>query len=257
MKWVRFLVCVSFGLVWGPMALAKEPSFVLEKCEINLHDKASLQRGAALYVNYCLGCHSLKYMRYDQLGRDLKIVDEEGKVLEKLIVDNLNFLSDKITDPMTNSILPNDALNWFGIPPRDLSVVARFRGKDWLYTYLKSFYTDDARIVGVNNLIFKDVAMPHSLINLQGEQVPVYRPAESIGDHAVQDIMGVKLSKSGLLSPAEYDKALVDLVNFLEYVGEPTKQVREQKGAGVLLFLVIFTIFAYLLKREYWKDIVK
>lgn len=208
----------------------------LKEVHNDLGDMASLQRGAQLYVNYCQGCHSLQYVRYSQL-RDylgIKLKDDQDRLdtpesinlSHKLINENLNFVSDKVTDPILSAMPKKEAEKWFGVAPPDLSLVARVRGPNWIYTYLKSFYKDDKRPWGVNNTLFPNVAMPHVLWALERE-----------------------------LSPKQYDRVVTDLVNFLEYIGEPIKLKRQHMGVFVLLFLSILTIFLYLLKREYWKDV--
>jgi ubiquinol-cytochrome c reductase cytochrome c1 subunit len=171
----------------------------------------------------------------------------------------MNFLNDKVNSTIGVSMPKVDAQKWFGVAPPDLSLVARSRGNDWLYTYLRSFYLDSKRPWGVNNTVFPDVGMPHVLINLQGEQAPVYRTEKITDDNGQvtekQVISHLELKKPGSMNPAEFDQAMTDLVNFLDYVGEPHKLERKRLGVWVMLFLVIFTLFAYLLKREYWKDI--
>jgi ubiquinol-cytochrome c reductase cytochrome c1 subunit len=198
----------------------------LDKVHIDIHDSASLQRGAQLFMNYCAGCHSLKYVRYEGMAKDIGIVDEKNQVLEKLVKDNLIFRDEKITDPILTAMPPLDAAHWFGITPPDLSLVARSRGKDWLYTYLRSFYPDPKQPWGVNNYVFPSVAMPHVLYELQN-----------------------KLTKE------QFDASVRDLVNFLVLMGEPKQRERERLGVWVLLFLGVFLVFAWILKREYWKDI--
>lgn len=223
-------------------------NLVLQKAHNNLKDSASLQRGANLYINYCQGCHSLQYTRYSQL-RDylgIKLKDEQDHfgtpesiaLSNKLIKENLNFVTDKVTDPMISAMPKKDAEKWFGVAPPDLSLVTRVRGKDWVYTYLKSFYKDETRPWGVNNVLFPNVGMPHVLL-----------PLEGIKNKQLQ------LQTKGEMNLQQYDKAVTDLVNFLEFIGEPVKLKRQHMGVFVLLFLSILTIFLYLLKREYWKDV--
>jgi ubiquinol-cytochrome c reductase cytochrome c1 subunit len=210
-------------------------------------------------MNHCAGCHSLQYVRYKDMAKDIGIVDKKGIVLEKLVNSNLNFTSDKATDPILVATPKKESMKWFGVAPPDLSLAARVRGTDWLYTYLRSFYIDPKRPWGVNNVVFPDVGMPHILLTLQGTQVPVYK-TETLHDdegkpYEKQIISHLELKTPGTLTKDEYDKAMTDLVNFLDYVGEPHKLERQRLGVWVLLFLVVFTLFAYLLKREYWKDV--
>jgi ubiquinol-cytochrome c reductase cytochrome c1 subunit len=222
----------------------------LQAAHIDPYDKASLQRGAAVFVNYCMGCHSLEYMRYNGVAKDIGLVDSNGRILEKTVKTKLNFVSDKVTDNMHHSMPKTDAAKWFGVSPPDLTLIARVRGVDWLYSYLKGFYKDESRPWGVNNFVFPDVGMPHVLLELQGVQEAVF---QTHGEHKV--LVGLELKTPGSLSVEEYDQVVRDLVNFLEYAGEPIKVERQRLGVWVLLFLTIFLVFAYLLKREYWKDV--
>lgn len=228
-----------FVLLFAPLLVfASEGELHLDKAPAR--DVAGLQNGAKLFVNYCLNCHSASYMRYNRL-QDIGLTDQQIK-------DNLLFTADKVGEPMTIAMRRAEAKQWFGVPPPDLSVVARSRtseagsGADWLYTYLRGFYRDDARPSGWNNVVFSNVAMPHALWQLQGEQVMG-------ADHKLQ------LGKPGKLKPEEYDSAVADLVAFLQYMGEPVAQTRKQLGVYVLLFLAAFSVLAYALKREFWKDI--
>lgn len=231
----------------------------LDKSPNDLCDTASLQRGAKVYMNYCAGCHSLDFVRFDGMAKDLGMVDKDGKVLEKIVNENLNFINDKITSTIAVAAPKKDAAVWFGVAPPDLSLVARSRGTDWLYTYLRSFYADAAKPWGVNNLVFPDVGMPHVLQNLQGTQVAVTKTVTLMNEegqpYEKEVIDHLALQSPGSMTTEEYNKTITDLVNFLEYVGEPHKLERKRLGVWVLLFLVIFTLFAYLLKREYWKDV--
>lgn len=230
-------------LLSGPL-WANEGAFKLDKVAIDLSDKPALQRGAQLFMNHCAGCHSLKYIRYQTLAQDLGIVDMEGKVLDEVVKKNLMFVGEKLTDAITVNMTKSDGANWFGVAPPDLSLVARSRGANWLYTYLRSFYQDDKKPWGVNNLVFPDVAMPHVLLELQGLQVRT--------DDAAAPL---KMTRPGRLTAVAYDNAIKDLVNFLVYVGEPVQETRKHLGVWVLLFLGVFFIFAFLLKKEYWKDV--
>lgn len=213
------------------------------KFKPDVTDYASLQRGAMLFMNECSGCHSLKYTRYDSLAKGIQITDESGKVLDKIVKDNLIFISGQsLNSPILTSMNAIDAANWFGIAPPDLTLEARYRGAQWLYDYLRSFYVDPSRPWGVNNLAFPGVAMPHVLISLQGEQI-----LTADGD--------LKLVVQGSMTPAQYDTAIADLVNFLCYISEPAQSQRREIGAWLLVFVGIFAVFSYLLKREYWKDV--
>ena len=238
-------IILSFLLVFLPgLALAAGGGAHLDKADIDLHNQQSLQRGAKLFVNYCLSCHSAQHMRYNRMGRDIGLTD--GQVIE-----NLMFASDKIGNQMTIAMSRNDAKEWFGAPPPDLTLVARVRGADWLYTYLRTFYVDDTRPFGVNNIVFPSVGMPHVLWELQGVQKPVFKKDA----HGNEVIDHLEVVEPGTMTTVEYDKAMRDLVNFLVYMAEPAKLERYALGVKVILFLLVFLVVAYLLKKEYWKDI--
>lgn len=229
------------------VSLASGGGVHLDKAHIDSADRASQQRGAKLFVNYCQGCHSAKFMRYSRMASDLGMTEQQ-------VVDNLMLKDGKIGDTMTNAMKAEDASVWFGKAPPDLSLIARSRGADWLYTYLRTFYLDASRPMGVNNLVFKDVGMPHVLADLQGWQSPVFKTVVHDGKES-QVIDRLELTTPGSMKPAEYDAAVRDLVNFLDYVGEPIKLERQRLGIWVLLFLAVFFVVAYALKKEYWKDV--
>lgn len=213
----------------------------------DLSNQLSLQRGARLFVNYCLSCHSAAFMRYNRLGQDLGIPEDMLKA-------NLMFGTNKPGETMTAAMNPDDAQRWFGVAPPDLSVVARSRGADWLYTYFMSFYRDPARPTGVNNLAFKDVAMPHVLWELQGWQRAVHR-TEGKGAQAMQVIDRLEQETPGRLNAEEYAATVRDLVNFLVYLGEPIQLKRYTIGFWVIGYLLFLLVIVYLLKREYWSDV--
>jgi ubiquinol-cytochrome c reductase cytochrome c1 subunit len=219
----------------------------LQDANIDLKDKASLQRGAKYFVNYCMGCHSLQYMRYQRMADDLGIPDDELR-------ENLLFGDAKPTDMMTNALRSEDGTKWFGTEIPDLTLVTRWRSPDWVYSYLKSYYVDDERPYGVNNLVFPKVGMPHPFVHLQGLQVPVYAGGHGEG-HDKGHIVDVKLVEPGQLTPAEYDSLVRDITNFLTYVGEPYKLESRRIGLYVLLFLGVLFILAFYMKREFWKDV--
>ena len=229
--------CLTLVPVLG--AYANEGGIHLEDPAVDLTDHASLQRGARLFVNYCLGCHSLKYERYQRMGEDLGIPKEAVK-------KNLMFTSDKIGEPMAINMRADQAAEWFGASPPDLSLITRRRGEDWIYTYLRSFYKDDSRPWGVNNTVFPKVGMPHVLWRLQGVQRLV---SEEAGKPEFE------LVQKGSMDPEEFDSAMRDLTAFLAYVAEPIKVERQRLGVWVLLFISVFFVLAYLLKKEYWKDV--
>ncbi|MCW8964162.1 MAG: cytochrome c1 [Gammaproteobacteria bacterium] len=224
-------------------------SFLFKTPNIDETDKAAIQRGARVFVNYCLTCHSAEYMRYKRVADDLGISEE---IMKK----NLMNPADKFHDGMTVAIEEDDAKRWFGVPPPDLSVISRARGRDWLYNYFMTFYKDESSPIGVNNATFKDVAMPNVLWELQGWQEPVYADAaehgESDGD---KQIVGMKLVETGKLTPKEYQQTVRDLVTYMVYMGEPAELKRHEIGFWVLAFLFVFLMISYALKREYWKDI--
>jgi len=215
----------------------------LQQADIDVADSDSLQRGAKHYVDYCLGCHSAKHIRYKRIAIDLGV--EENKILDNIAPTNAG-----IYDPMHSAMNQRDAAKWFGVSPPDLSLIARSRGADWLYSYLKGFYADDTRAIGTNNLIFEDVGMPNVLWKLQGIQKAIYKTVD--GRKVIDKLV---LETPGTLSAKEFDLFVNDLTNFLVYVGEPTQLERQSMGKYVLFFLLMFIVLAYLLKREYWKDV--
>ena len=215
--------------------------------EADVTDQPSLQRGAALYANYCMGCHSLQYSRHNRVARDLGIPED-------LYKGNLVFDPEiKLGSLMTNSMDKGQAKIWFGATPPDLTLISRARQPEWLYTYLRAFYRDDQRPYGVNNRVYPNVGMPHVLMELQG------LPAcfDDSGEAAIKaaDCKDVSVAAAGAMSPSQFDSAMYDLENFLAYTAEPYKADRLRIGTYVLLFLVVFFIFAWLLNREYWKDV--
>ena len=220
----------------APLGLvAAETGYRLDRSPHEPTDLVSLQSGAKLYVNYCLGCHSLQFVRYGGLT--------EFGLTEQQIRDNLMFTADKVGEPMKVPMEPKAGKQWFGVAPPDLSVVSRSRGADWLYTYLRTFYRDPKTATGWNNLVFENVGMPHALWSLQGER-----------GYDREKRQWQEISK-GSLSQVEYDMAVRDLVNFLAYVGEPAAIDRKAIGIVVLFVLGVVFIFTYLLKKEFWKDV--
>lgn len=230
-------------LLMLPVCAQASASVELQDADIDLTDRDSLQRGAKHFVNYCLGCHSAKHIRYLRIALDFDI--PKKKVLKEIAPEGAG-----IYDKMLTAMNPHDAERWFGTMPPDLSLIARSRGADWLYSYLKGFYTDSSKPFGVNNLVFPDIAMPNVLWQLQGEQIPVYENSD--GQQVITRLMQ---EEPGQLSDEEFDRMVNDLVNFLVYVGEPIQVKRQSMGKYVLFFIFMILILAYLLKREYWKDI--
>jgi ubiquinol-cytochrome c reductase cytochrome c1 subunit len=230
------------------VALASGAGVHLDKANINPDDRNSLQRGAKYFVNYCLSCHSASYMRFNRMGKDLGINDTQ-------LLKNMMFKAEKVGETMDVNMKKSDAKNWFGTPAPDLSVIARSRSVDWIYTYLRSFYVDEKRPFGVNNTVFPDVAMPHVLWELQGMQKANFKTETDKDGNVHQVLEGYDIVKQGSMTPKEYDQAVRDLVNFLDYLGEPGKKKRLTVGIYVLLFLVVFFFVSYRLKKEYWKDV--
>lgn len=218
-----------------PVVVLASTEAHLDKAPIDLHDNASLQRGAKTFVNHCLNCHSANYMRYNRL-LDIGLS-------EKQIKENLLFAGEKVGDTMKSAMKPKDAKAWFGAPPPDLSVEVRARGADWVYTYMRSFYKDASTPTGWNNAVFDKVAMPHVLYQYQGEQVL---------NHETHKL---ELAKGGIMSVEEFDGMIADLTNYMTFMAEPMKAKRTCMGWFVLLFLGVLFVFAYKLKKAYWKDI--
>ncbi len=268
---------MMLALVLAPMTgFAAGGHVELESANIDVSNDAAIQRGAKMFVNYCMGCHSAKYVRYKQLT--------EVGLSEDEIRDNLMFTDSKIGDQMTIAMPNAQAANWFGAPPPDLTLIARIKdgGADWLYSYLKAFYVDESRPLGVNNTVFPNVGMPHVMWDLQGIQEAVYKYAvthhghvagsfdteadaeayikENAGEHGegykIEKVVDrLELVKPGKMSQDQYSAAVRDLATFLAYISEPMKLERQSLGVWVILFLIVFTIVAYLMKKEYWKDI--
>ena len=221
----------------------------LDHADVDLGDKASLQRGLKYVANYCLGCHSMAYSRYNRVGLDLGIPDE---LLKTHIINTRDKAGapTKVGQLMEATMTKTYAKEAFGAPLPDLSLTARSRGSDWLYTYLRGFYLDESRPFGVNNTVFPEVGMPHVLWELQGLQKK--KVADGAEGHGKIEL---EAAGNGVMSVEEYDRAVLDIVNFMTYVAEPVRMKRQQIGMWVLLFVAAFTFFAYLLKKEYWKDI--
>ena len=246
LKFIDILVSL---LVFSPLTVsATSGNHLGYHIDVDTSDVRSLQRGARIFVNYCLSCHSAAYMRYNRLGKDLGISED-------ILKSNFMFGTDKSGDTMNIAMKNSDALNFFGVVPPDLSVIARSRGADWLYAYFMTFYRDPARPFGVNNLQFKDVAMPHVLWELQGFQRPVYNTVVHDDGTEARIIEQLEQGSPGKLSPEEYKDTVYDLVNFLVYLSEPAKFQRQKIGIWVIIYLLAFLVLAIMLKREYWKDV--
>ncbi len=226
------------------LGVAAEESVELQQANFDPEDRASILQGAKTFVKYCLGCHSIKHIRYQRISKDFTI--DEKKVLAEIAPQSAS-----IYDQMHTAMNAHDSAKWFGVQPPDLSLISRSRNADWLYSYLKSFYTDPSKPLGTNNLIFKDVGMPNVFWQVQGEQKAVYTE----GDDGQPVFEKLEIAKPGTMTEEEFDTMVNDLVNFLVYVGEPVKLERERIGKYVLLYLVMFLLISYLLKKEYWKDV--
>ncbi len=229
----------------------------MESAGIDLNDKGSLQRGAALYMNYCSSCHSLTFLRYSRMAEDLGLTEEQVR-------QNLMFKPANFGDPMNTGLDPVQAAAWFGKAPPDLSLIARRKaeGPDWVYNYLKSFYVDESRPMGWNNSVFPGASMPNVFWQLQGSQYALTEPKHeghpcAKGDYKDGCISGFSIPdhKKGTLSPEEFDQVARDITAFLAYAGEPAAMKREAMGVWVVLFLALFTLLAYFLKKEYWQDV--
>ena len=251
MKKLLLSLILVAGLVSG--AQANTGALALDKAPNNINDMASLQNGAKLFVNYCLNCHSAAYMRYNRL-KDIGLTESQIK-------ENLLFATDKVGETMKASIDPKQAKDLFGAAPPDLTVIARSRagsggsGADYLYTYLRTFYRDEATVSGWNNLAFPTVAMPHVLWELQGERKPVYEDKVEHG-HVVKTFTGKwEQVTPGSMTPLKYDQAMGDLVNYMQWMGEPSQASRVRVGVWVLIFLLVFSVFAWRLNASYWKDV--
>jgi len=242
-----FVICC---LIFANYAVAAEDVH-LDRAPIDLRDQVSLQRGAQLFANYCLSCHSAAYMRYNSLN-EIGLSDDQ-------IQNNLMFASDKVGNTMSVAMQKEDAKAWFGAAPPDLTVTSRSRGADWIYTYLRTFYRDESRSLGWNNLVYENAAMPHVLYELQGIQVlqvETPKTEASVGkEHATHAVKKLMLETPGKLTPTQYDKAMADLTNYMVYMGEPAKLTRVRWGILVLFGLGIMFIIFYAMKLEFWKDI--
>lgn len=239
---------VAFGItVFSISAIANEDSFPLDKVPNRMNNMASLQNGAKLFTNYCLNCHGAHSVRYNRL-RDIGLSDEQIK-------ENLLFSGEKVGDLMKVSMSPLESKEWFGKAPPDLSVEVRSRGADWVYTYLRTFYRDDTRPTGVNNLVYKNVGMPHVLWELQGERDVKFVEVAGHNGATEHKFAGFEQITPGLMKPQEYDDNMADLVAYMSWMSEPVQLERKRIGVIVLLFLAVFTIVAWRLNKSYWKSI--
>jgi len=254
MKKILISLLFALGLAGGALASEGGPAldtFPVEK----MNDMAALQNGAKLFVNYCLNCHSASYMRYNRL-RDIGLTEDQIK-------KNLLFATDKVGDTMKTTLDPRQAKEWFGATPPDLSVIARSRagaggsGADYLYTYLRTYYRDDTKATGSNNLVFPSVGMPNVLWQLQGERAARFVEEKDPHDHTktVHRFAGFEQLTPGTMTPQQFDESVSDLVAFLQWMGEPSQAQRVRIGVWVLIFLAVFTVIAWRLNAAYWKDV--
>jgi len=236
MKILILALFLGFVSTTSSLAMSASGGIHLDEVEIDLSDKASLQRGAKTFMNYCLSCHEASYMRYNRMAKDIGLTDDQ-------VIENLMFASEKIGDTMTIAMRSEDAKKWFGVTPPDLSVISRARGTAWLNTYLRSFYLDDKKTMGTNNTVYKDVGMPHVLWQQQG--------------YLAHDEESGQLSHvtEGDLSNYDYNVMVADLVNFLAYIGEPSKIQRLALAKWVLLYLFILFLVVYPMKKAFWRDL--
>lgn len=248
-KW--FLILISACFATQLSASGGGEMFPHYDFKPNIHNQESLQRGAKYFVNYCAGCHGLKYQRYNRAFNDLGIDAKVG-------AENLIFTGAKAVEPMNTAMTADSGLKWFGQAPPDLSLTERARGRGYIYNYLLAFYLDDSRPLGFNNSVFPGASMPNPLWHLQGLQVPVYQQVEHCSGGTCeqhQELKGFKIVQAGTLNEQAYRQVAYDLANFLTYVSDPSALDRERLGPWVLAFLAFLTLIFYLLKREYWRDI--
>jgi ubiquinol-cytochrome c reductase cytochrome c1 subunit len=251
-------IALLLALLLAPSLAAASGGAALDHSHANVHDRASVQSGAKLFMNYCVSCHSVRFMRYSRMAQDLDLSEEQ-------VMKHLNFTGAKFGEAITVAMDPEDAKAWFGAPPPDLSLTARSRGPDWIYTYLRSFYVDDTRPIGWNNTILPGASMPHVLWELQGTQRAVTEPKHTGKDGRAEpchkaEVNGecfvrFELASPGKLGREQYDEAVRDLVSFMTYVGEPAALQRGKFGVWVIVFLVVFTFLAWLVKHEYWREV--
>jgi ubiquinol-cytochrome c reductase cytochrome c1 subunit len=246
---------IAAAVLLPGLALASEATFPLDRAPDHTKDMAALQNGARLFVNYCLSCHSASAMRYNRL-KDIGLSEEQIKA-------NLLFTSDKVGDMMTVSMSGKDAKAWFGAEPPDLSVIARAKaseagsGPDWLYTYLRTFYKDDTRPTGWNNMVFPNVGMPHVLWELQGVRTAKFEEVKNPHEEGKTEhkFAGFQQVTPGTMTALEYDKSVADLVSFMTWMAEPAQTTRKRIGVWVLLFLGVCIVLTWRLNASYWKDV--
>ena len=252
-KFILSVILALTSALTAMPALAAGGGIPLDKAPNRLNDLGALQNGAKLFVNYCLNCHAASYMRFNRLT-DIGLTEQQIK-------DNLLFTTEKVGETMKSNIDPKQAKEWFGATPPDLTVIARSRagsggtGADYLYTYMRTFYRDETKATGWNNLAFPNVGMPHVLWEMQGVRKPIYDEHEGHGGHAAKVFKGWEQVTPGAINPLESDQAIGDLVGYLQWMGEPSQNTRVRLGVWVLLFLGCFMVIAWRLNASFWKDI--
>jgi ubiquinol-cytochrome c reductase cytochrome c1 subunit len=249
MKKVLVSLLMALGLTLS--AQANTGGIAWDKAPSKTNDLGALQNGAKVFVNYCLNCHSAAYMRFNRL-KDIGLTEQQIK-------DNLLFTTDKVGETMKSAIDPKQAKEWFGGNPPDLSVISRSRagqgtGADYLYTYMRTFYADDTKPTGWNNLAFPNIGMPHVLWQLQGKRVPIYETVEEHG-HEVHVFKGWEQVTPGTMTSEQYDQTVGDLVNYLQWMAEPAANTRVRLGVWVMLFLCVLTFFTWRMNAAFWKDV--
>jgi len=253
---VNFARPTSIALFMVLAVIAGNPTTVLAAGDSPLHDpanndvrnRASLQRGARNFVNYCMGCHSAKYVRFNRLGQDLGLTEEQ-------LVQNLMFAAEKPDETMSIAMPADDAQRWFGQAPPDLTLIARSKGTDYVYNFLRGFYVDDTKPTGTNNIVLPGASMPHVLWELQGLQSAKFEEVVSADGSSHESFAGFETVRPGTLTAEEYDQFAREIVNFLDYAGAPEQLKRRRIGGWVIVYLLVFLLFAYLLKKEIWKDV--
>lgn len=245
---MKKIILILLSLMLAQMAVAAGDAYIGETAETNIRSKSSLQKGAKTFMNYCMGCHSMEYQRYNRVAKDLELTEEE--MMESLVLTDAKFV-----DTMTNTMTDEQGEQWFGKAPPDLTVIAKARGVDWLYNFLINYYVDPSRPSGWNNLTFPNTSMPHVLWELQGVRTANFETHTDENGEEHKEFVGFETIEEGQLGEQEYKDLVRDLVNFLDYSSEPAQLIRMAYAPWVLLFVALFTFLAYLLKVNYFRDV--